>query len=213
MNTLSLDSFLELFPLLKKAPESLIREVLVASRCEHFPCHTAILSEGQECQHLGLMLSGENRIYKLSETGKEITLYEIGPGEFCIINASCIMSNSPCPANAESLTEVEMLLIPAEVLRNLVAEYEEMRTFVFSLIHQNLATTLELIVEVAFRRMDERLMNYLVEKSENSCLFTTHQNIANDLGTAREVVSRLLKDFERKSVLSLSRNFIQLNKM
>lgn len=213
MNALSAERFLKLFPLLQKAPESLIREILITGSCEHFHTNAIILSEGQECNNLGLMLSGKNRIYKLSETGKEITLYEIGPGEFCILNASSILSNSPCPANADSITEVEMLLIPARVFRSLVVEYEEMRSFVFKLIHQIVATTLELVAEVAFRRMDERLMDYLVEKSENNSLFITHQKIANDLGTAREVISRLLKDFERKGILSLSRNLIQLNKM
>lgn len=85
-----------------------------------------------------------------------------------------------------------------------------MREFVFTLLSRRLATVMELVEEVAFGRMDERLMEYLIEKSENDLLETTHQKIANDLGTSREVVSRLLKDFERKQRLRLSRNSITL---
>jgi CRP/FNR family transcriptional regulator len=87
-----------------------------------------------------------------------------------------------------------------------------MRVFVFSLLSIRLATVMELVEEVAFGRMDQRLLDYLIEKSENGRLETTHQNIANDLGTSREVVSRLLKDFERKRQIRLSRNLITLLK-
>jgi CRP/FNR family transcriptional regulator len=156
------------------------------------------------------MLQGEKRIYKVSDSGREITLYEVGPGDVCMLNASCILSNVPCPVHAATLTDVEMLLLPASCFRDLVAVHEEMRTFVFSLLSRNIAWIMALIAEVAFRRMDERLMEYLVEKSEDGRLETTHQKIANDLGTAREVVSRLLKDFEAKGLVHHSRHFIQL---
>jgi CRP/FNR family transcriptional regulator len=87
-----------------------------------------------------------------------------------------------------------------------------MRDFVFGLLSRRLSGVMELVEEVAFGRMDQRLMEYLVEKSENSVLGTTHQKIANDLGTSREVVSRLLKDLERKQEVRLSRNSITLLK-
>jgi CRP/FNR family transcriptional regulator len=156
------------------------------------------------------VLTGEKRIYKVSDTGREITLYVVGPGEICIMNASSILSNTDYPANVTSSTAVDMFLLPAKSFRELIAKYEEMRTFVFSHINYSFTTALELIVEVAFRRMDERLVDYLVERSQDNKLYTTHQEIANDLGTAREVVSRLLKDFEKRGMVVLSRNQIQL---
>jgi CRP/FNR family transcriptional regulator len=103
-----------------------------------------------------------------------------------------------------------MLLIPSIAFRRLVDEHEEMRDFVFTLLSRRLSGVMELVEEVAFGRLDERLMEYLVEKSENNVLESTHQKIANDLGTSREVVSRLLKDFERKGGVRLSRNSITL---
>jgi CRP/FNR family transcriptional regulator len=151
-------------------------------------------------------------VFKVGETGREITLYEIGPGETCILNASCILSGRTYPANAVSLTNVDLLLIPSTDFRRLVDEHEAMRDFVFNLLSRRLSGVMELVEEVAFGRLDERLMEYLVEKSENNLLETTHQKIANDLGTSREVVSRLLKDFERKSEVRLSRNSITLLK-
>ena len=93
-----------------------------------------------------------------------------------------------------------------------MGEHEELREFVFSLLSRRLSSVMELVEEVAFGRMDGRLMDYLVEKSENNRLETTHQKVANDLGTSREVVSRLLKDFERKGEVRLARNEITLLK-
>jgi len=156
------------------------------------------------------MLSGEKRIYKSDPAGREITLYEVGPGEACILNAACLLSDIPSPVNAMAITDVSCLLLPAEDFRNLLSAHEEMRTLVFGAISNRFVTIMELISELVFGKMDERLFDYLVEKSENGMLSTTHQQIANDLGTAREVVSRLLKDFEREGKVILSRGHIRL---
>jgi CRP/FNR family transcriptional regulator len=156
------------------------------------------------------MLSGEKRIYKSSPTAKEITLYEVGRGEVCEINAVCILSDTLCPVNVMSITDVNFLLIPGKDFRNLLSEYKELRTFVFGAISQRITTILDLLGEIVFKKMDQRLFDYVVEKSEDGILSMTHQQIANDLGTAREVVSRLLKDFERNGKVILSRGHIQL---
>jgi CRP/FNR family transcriptional regulator len=122
------------------------------------------------------------------------------------------LSGSAYPANALVASDASVLLVPSADFHGLVTAHEEMRVFVFSLLSRRLATVMELVEEVAFGRMDQRLLDYLIEKSEGGRLETTHQNIANDLGTSREVVSRLLKDFERKWQIKLSRNLITLLK-
>lgn len=202
--------FLEIFPSFRKGAPTLVDDILAWSHYAEAGDNTILQLEGQFCASLGLMVFGEKRIFKSSESGREITLYEVGRGETCILNATSILSNTPSPVNSESLTEVGMLLIPANDFRHLINQYEDLRTYIFSLISQNITSLMDLIMEVVFRRMDERLMDYLVEKSEEGKLFTRRQRIANDLGTAREVVSRLLKDFERKRLVILSRDCIEL---
>jgi CRP/FNR family transcriptional regulator, anaerobic regulatory protein len=204
------NDFLKSFALFRNAPARLIDDMLTESRLQTAPAGMQIYAQGDPCSAIAFVLSGEIRVYKVGETGREITLYEIGPGETCILNASCILSNKPYPANATATAEVNMMLIPSAAFRRMIYQHVEMRDFVFTLLSRRFATVMELVEEVAFGRLDERLWEYLIEKSENSILETTHQKIANDLGTSREVVSRLLKDLERKNKLALSRNSIRL---
>ncbi len=202
--------FARSFPAFQKVSAPFMREMLSSSGMQTIPAGASIYREGDSCQAIAFVLSGEIRVYKIGETGREITLYEIGPGETCILNASCILAHTSYPANAVAASDVDVLLVPSDVFRRLVTENETMRDFVFTLLSRRLSLVMELVEEVAFGRMDERLMEYLIEKSENNILETTHQKIANDLGTSREVVSRLLKDFERSGKLRLSRNSITL---
>ena len=98
----------------------------------------------------------------------------------------------------------------AQAFHDLVDSYAEMRSFVYSGLGGRLISMMKLVEEVAFRRLDVRLRQYMIEKAENGILRTTHQQIANELGSSREMVSRLLEDLERKGALSLSRNEIRI---
>jgi CRP/FNR family transcriptional regulator, anaerobic regulatory protein len=204
------NEFIKAFPIFRNSTEGLINNILAASRRQLIPAGTEIYREGDACSAIALVLSGEIRVYKIGQTGREITLYEIGPGETCILNASCILSGQSYPANAMTLSDTGLFMIPSAEFRKLISEHEMMREFVFTLLSQRLSGVMELVEEVAFGHMDERLLDYLVEKSADNRLETTHQKIANDLGTSREVVSRLLKDFERKGRVQLSRNVVAL---
>ncbi len=204
--------FTRSFPAFQKIPSPLMEEMLSSSAMQTIPSGARIYAEGDACSAIAFVLSGGIRVYKIGETGREITLYEIGPGETCILNASCILAHTSYPANAIAVSDVDVLLVPSLAFRRLVTENEAMREFVFRLLSQRLSLVMELVEEVAFGRLDQRLMDYLVEKSENHVLETTHQKIANDLGTSREVVSRMLKDFERKQLVKVSRNSITLLK-
>jgi CRP/FNR family transcriptional regulator len=212
MNAVSYQEFVDTFPAFSNAAGELVSDILSRSVLQPFTAGMLIYSEGDVCSGIAFLLSGDIRVYKTSEGGREITLYEIGRGETCILNASCILTNTSYPANAVSTKEGTMLLLPATDFRKLMETSENMRHFVFGIMSSRLATVMALVEEVAFGRMDIRLKEYLSEKADHGILRSTHQKIADDLGTSREVVSRLLKDLERKGVLSLSRNEITLLK-
>lgn len=207
---MTVNDFLKSFPAFRSSPLDLLKDMLSAGRQQAIPRDSPVYAEGDACQAIAFVLSGEIRVYKIGESGREITLYEIGPGETCILNASCILGNTTYPANAVTTSDAIVLLVPSSVFGRLMAEQKEMRDFVFSLLSQRLTTVMALVEEVAFGRMDQRLREYLIERSGNNRLETTHQKIANDLGTSREVVSRLLKDLERKQQVRLSRNAIEI---
>lgn len=204
--------FLKAFPSFTRAPEDLVARLVTLGQRRIIPPGTQLYRQGDACSAIAFVLSGEIRVYKIGSGGREITLYEIGPGETCILNASCILSGRSYPAHASTLAESAIYLVPSDLFRSLVAEHDAMRDFVFSLLSERLTGVMELVEEIAFGRMDARLKDYLVEKAGDDRLKTTHQKIASDLGTSREVVSRLLKDFERKGEVRLSRNEITLLK-
>lgn len=212
MKTAASEEFVSLFPRFRREGE-LVAEILAHARRQTFPSDSHLYWEGDSCSAIAFVLAGEIRVYRCGESGREITLYEIGPDETCILNASCILGNNAYPANAVTVSAGEMLLIPAHEFRRLLGNYEAMSAFVYSLLSQRLAEVMELVQEVAFGRMDERLFEYLIEKSADGILHATHQKIANDLGTSREVVSRLLKDLERRGRILLARNVITLLKL
>jgi CRP/FNR family transcriptional regulator len=204
------EEFTAIFPVFRQKDGVLLDKIMSDASYRTFSENDQIYMQGDRCSGIAFLLSGEIRVFKISEGGREITLYQIFPGETCILNASCILSHQLYPANATAMADGTMLYLPQKVFLGLMAEFEAMRAFIFSLFSQRFNEIIELIEAVTFGRMDIRLKDYLVEKSENHQLQTTHQKIANDLGTSREVVSRLLKDFERHGQLNLGRNRIEI---
>lgn len=206
----SSDILTEVFYFLRQAPRELLDKISLNGQYRNVEKGSRLYWEGDTCSHIAFVLEGEIRVFKTSDSGREITLYEIGPGETCILNASCILSDQGYPADAVTLSEVRMLLLPSGTFQELVNSFPVFRTFVFSLLSERLITVFQLIEEVVFGNLEDRLLDYLIEKSEDSVIKSTHQIIANDLGTSREVVSRLLKDFERQGRVELSRSRITL---
>jgi CRP/FNR family transcriptional regulator len=171
-----------------------------------------ICDEGSACTHLALITQGSARVYKLGENGKEITLYRIGPGESCILTASCILSAQPFPAFAVTETPVEAVVVPASEVNRWLAESSAWREYIFGLVARRLANIINVVEEVVFRRMDQRIAAFLLKNTDNqsTTLQATHQEIASDLGTSREVVSRIIKDLESSSLIHASRGAIAI---
>ena len=175
------------------------------------PSGREIFAEGDEVNGIALLMSGVVRVYKLSQTGREITLYRFGEGESCIITANAILHQQDFPAIAVVEQDAEAVIIPAETFIDWVKRYDPWRDFVFTLVSQRLSRVMEIIEEVAFHRMDRRIASFLLERSKlENPISITHQEIANEIGSSREVVSRLLEDFAEQGFIYLSRGEIKV---
>ncbi len=172
-----------------------------------------ISMEGDSCNYMAIVLSGKVRVYKVSESGREITLYHLEKGEGCILTASCILSKKNFPAISIADENVEVLIIPSQVFRDWMDKYESWRDYIFELLSKRLALVISVVEEVAFKRMDTRIAEYLISNipQDSSQLKVTHHQIADELGTSREVVSRILKDMENDKIISLLRGSIKIN--
>jgi len=201
-------------PFLAEAPSGLRKAFAEAATVVHLEAGEFFLREGDTCANFAVLVSGKMRVFKLGETGHEITLYHVGAGEACPLNVSCILSDRRVPAMARVEERVEAVIIPAATFRSWIAEHESLRRFVFQMFSSRLTEVMSLVEEVAFRRMDQRLARrlagLLIDDSSGGSVEITHADIAADLGTAREVISRLLKEFERLGAIGLARGRILL---
>lgn len=172
-----------------------------------------IMNEGSICKGMIFVISGSIRVYKLSEEGKEVTLYRIGMGETCILTISCILGSSNYQAIAQVEEDANVLFIPENMFKEIFAKSHIVQKFIFDTLSLRLEEVMYIVEEIAFQRKDKRIANFLLDRFEQSTdgiIRITHEEIASELGTAREVVSRLLKDFEYKGAVSLSRGKIKI---
>lgn len=192
------------------ADEPLRQRLLREAFVQRLPPQQPVCLQGDSCRHLPLLLSGRARVFRTSESGREITLYRIEAGESCVLTASCILSDIPFPALAVTETEAEALLVPAGSVHAWLGESAVWRRYLFALVARRLADVITVVEEVAFRRMDARVAAWLLERPDRGRIVTTHQEMAEDLGSSREVVSRLLRDLENDGLILRQRGEIAL---
>lgn len=198
-------------PFLRKASPEFQREFQQAAFFMHIPKGRDVFVEGDRVEAIALLTSGVVRVYKIGETGREITLYRFGNGESCILTANAILSQANFPAVATVEKEAEAIMVPAETFREWVRKWDLWREFVFDLLSQRLSTVMALVDEVAFRRMDVRLAGFLLERTQTvNPVRITHQEIAAELGSSREVISRLLEDLGEEGLLRSGRGEIEV---
>jgi CRP/FNR family transcriptional regulator len=175
------------------------------------PVGRDVFVEGDQVDAIALLLSGVVRVYKIGETGREITLYRFGLGESCILTANAILSRMSFPAIATVEQAAEAVMIPADTFRSWIDRYDLWRSFVFTLLSQRLSSVMALVDEVAFRRLDSRLVVFLLKRSYlNNPIRITHQEIAAELGSSREVISRLLEDFTNRGLIRTQRGSVEV---
>lgn len=196
---------------LQQADPQLAREFMNAAFLARIPSGRDVFVEGDKVDAIALLISGVVRVYQIGETGREITLYRFGLGESCILTANAILSQQSFPAVATVEQDAEAVMIPAEIFRDWVRRYDLWRGFVFDLLSQRLASVMALVDEVAFRRMDVRVASLLLERGRlENPIRITHQEIAAELGSSREVISRLLEDLSSQELIQQGRGTIEI---
>jgi CRP/FNR family transcriptional regulator, anaerobic regulatory protein len=198
-------------PFLLQASPQVRREFQQSAVFARIPAGKDVFAEGDLVEGIALLLSGVVRVYKIGETGREITLYRFGLGESCVLTANAILSQKTFPAIATVEEDAEALLVPAQVFSDWVRQHDLWREFVFDLFSQRLALVMLLVDQVVFQHMDRRIAALLINRAQGgSLLRITHQEIASELGSSREVISRLVEDFAAKSILRSVRGTIEI---
>lgn len=206
------DKLLKYLPFLTKESFKDIDEFFKAGIFQKLPKDKIISVEGDACNYFSFLLKGVIKVFKVSATGREITLYRIDEGGSCILTASCILSNTSFPALAITEEDTEVLSIPANLFKEYITKYPIWQEYLFNLISERLADVIAIVEEIAFKQVDVRVaekLNQFADKKINP-IEITHQQLASEIGTSREVVSRILKDFETKGICEISRGSINI---
>ena len=187
------------------------REILTkTARLVEAPIGTIGYREGGACGAYVMRLAGQSRVYKMSSSGREILLYRVAAGETCVITTTCLLGNSNYPASTIVEQAIQDVIIPAAAFNQLMIDSKVFRTFVMTNYGALITDLIVLLDEVAFHHLDARLAKLLIEDGSEK-ISRTHQLMADELGTAREVVSRQLKRFEQKGWVVLGRGQLEIS--
>ncbi len=193
--------------------ESLINEILEISKIHDFKEGDIIIDFNENIKNMPLMLTGAIKILREDFDEGELLLYFIEKGDTCAMSMQCCLGNAKSEIRAIAETDGQLILIPVAKMNEWLGKYATWRNFVFNSYNMRLKEMLSAIDNLAFMNMDERLLNYLLEKSKintSNQIQNTHQEIAYDLNTSRVVISRILKALENKGKIKLNRAYIEL---
>lgn len=185
-----------------------------SSKTIDVPANTIVFGPGKKPDHLLLLLKGIVRVQQLSESGREIVLYRVRAGESCVLTSACMLAFEDYSAQGVTETDSKAVAIPLDVFDRLVAESTGFRRFVFTAFSKRIVELFHIVEDVAFQRVDVRLAERIVELAQGETKISlTHQQLASELGTAREVISRQLSEFQRRGWIQQSRGTIELVNM
>jgi CRP/FNR family transcriptional regulator len=187
------------FPVLAARADAIIAD----SRVRHMHAGSVLFSPHQPCSGFPLVLEGSVRVVKTAPNGREILLYRVEPGESCILSGSCLLGRGDYSASGIAETDVEVLVVPPPLFNELMLQHEPFRQYVFGMYATRLSDVMELVEEVAFHKLDTRLAHLLAQRGP--VIAETHQKLADELGSVREIVTRLLRSFEQRGWVRLER--------
>jgi len=198
------------FPFISELDSGVRQEFRSACTLQTIQQGSQLAGSGTACRFMTFVLAGCIKIFKLSPEGREITLFRVTPGDCCIMSAACILSGKPFSAMAVAEEAVTAVMVPGAAFADFFSRSAELRRFIMGMFADRFDAMAMLLEEVTFNRMDKRLAKFLVQKRHQGKLETTHEAIAFELGTAREVISRLLSDFQKKGYVRLSRGAVSV---
>lgn len=204
MNTNELRRLLlERFAFLAELPPNRLDRIVTSATVRTAKAGAVLFDANQPCGGFPLVLEGTIRVAKTAPNGREIVLYRVDPGESCILSGGCLMGETLYSASGVAETDVTLVSIPPALFQELMVNDEPFRRYVFGMYGTRLAEVMELVEEVAFRKLDARLAQLLIHRGP--VVNATHQRIADELGSVREIASRLLRSFEVRGWVKLDR--------
>lgn len=203
--------WVERFPGLAQLDLATRKLLLTRSAVIDVPQGVTIFGPGNSPENMLFLLEGTVRVQQVSDTGHEIVLYRIHAGESCVLTTACLLAYEDYSAEGIAETQVQAAAVPRGVFDDLVAGSKPFRDFVFAAFSKRITDLFLMIDEVAFQRLDVRLADKLIRLSDpQDKIATTHQKLSVELGTAREVISRQLQEFQRRGWIEQSRGRIRL---
>ena len=213
ITTTIFDDVLREFACVRELPpdlQDLIRESAIPLR---FPAGVVAFEEGSVCDAYPMITKGRIRVAKPAANGREIALYRVDPGEVCVLSLNCLMADSTFAARGTIARDCEGIMIPQPVFLRLVNEAAGFRLWVFRTLSERILGLMQLVSEVAFRRLDQRLARILLERASDQpdlVVRRTHQELADELGSVREMISRILGTFADAGLVRLERGQIHV---
>lgn len=197
------DVLLQRFPVLADLPAGALARVLAECPVRTVPAGERLFDRHMPCEGFPLVLDGTVRVSTVSSGGREIVLYRVTPGEGCILSGGCLLGHTDYSATGVAESDVRLVRLPPALFNELMTVSEPFRRFVFDMYGSRLAEVMELVEEVAFRKVDTRLAKLLVQRGP--VIEATHQALADELGSVRVFVSRMLRSFEERGWVRLER--------
>jgi len=208
MNKSERERLFQTYPVLEGMPPDLVQRVEQEAKLISAPAGRQLFGEGSPCTHYPLLVEGIIRATKSGPDGHEILLYKLNPGESCVITVVALLGETPYPARGTAETDILVYGLPRALFLDGILRSPGFRVFVFRYLSERMSHLMALIDDVAFRRLDQRLASRLLRHPEP--IAVTHQMLADELGTTREVISRTLEAFAESGILKLGRKRIEI---
>lgn len=205
--------FEEILPFFKNLSEEEKNELISKSSVTKYEKGEIVHSKNSTCTGLLLTLSGNFRVFISAPSGRQITLFKLYDRDVCMLSASCAFANLTYDVNLEAQTKAEAIIIDSSLLKKLASSNFQVMNYLLNLTQDKLSEVMYVLEQATFFSLDERITNYLLEQSrflDSSILYITHKSIANELGSSREVISRILKRFEKDGKIHVSRGKIEI---